>query len=114
MVKEMPLQIINKMNNNIKNRIFICICINILLLIVLYIIPIEGEHSICIYKNITGNECFNCGMTRAFLSVLHMDFKVAIEYNWRVIIVFPYVTVAYIIMWTKYILKGGKRNARKT
>lgn len=95
-------------NNNKKillNRIFICLSINILLLLLLYNLPIETNYSLCIYKNITGKECFNCGMTRAFLSVLHLQFAQAIEFNWKVIIVFPYAVIVYGITWYKYILK---------
>jgi len=53
-------------------------------------------------------------MTRAFLSILHLDFKQAIEYNWRVSIVFPLTVILYISEWGKYILRRGKRYARKT
>ena len=107
-------QINKKLNNDIKNRIFMFVCINILLLILLYNLPIETGHSLCIYKNITGKDCFNCGMTRAFLSILHLDFKKAMEYNWRVSFVFPYTVILYIVTWVKYIIKGGKNYARKT
>lgn len=61
--------------------------------------------SICIYKKITGKECFNCGMTRAFLSVLHLKFKDAIKYNWKVVIIFPYTVIIYVYSWYKYIIK---------
>jgi hypothetical protein len=90
-----------------------CLSINILLLILLYNLPIETNHSLCIIKNLTGKECWGCGLTRAFLSVLHLDFKRAMEYNWRVIIVFPYTVILYVYVWMKYIIIGGKRNARK-
>ena len=106
-------QINSKLNSKKIYRIFMCFGINILLLILLYNLPIETNHSLCIFKNITGRECYNCGMTRAFLSVLHLDFKQAMEYNWRVIIVFPYTFVLYIYVWMKYIILGGKRNGRK-
>ena len=106
-------QINSKLNSKKIYRIFMCFGINILLLILLYNLPIETNHSLCIFKNITGRECYNCGMTRAFLSVLHLDFKQTMEYNWRVIIVFPYTFVLYIYVWMKYIILGGKRNGRK-
>lgn len=89
------------------NKKFILfIVINCVLLIILYNIPIENSmESICIYKKITGKECFNCGMTRAFLSILHFNFKEAINYNWKVLIVFPYTVIIYIYSWYKYIIK---------
>lgn len=95
-------------NKKILCRIFICLCINILLLLLLYNLPIESKHSVCIYKNITGKECYNCGMTRAFLSVLHFEFKQAFNYNWKVIIVFPLTLVIYLNSWYKYIFKSKK------
>lgn len=95
-------------NKKIWYRIFICISINILLLLLLYKLPIESKHSLCIYKNITGKECYNCGMTRAFLSVLHFKFRQAIDYNWKVIIVFPLTVIVYINSWYKFFLKKTK------
>lgn len=87
-------------------KLILFIVINCILLIILYNIPIENSmESICIYKRITGKECFNCGMTRAFLSVLHLEFKAAIKYNWKVVIVFPYTVILYVYSWYKYIIK---------
>ena len=102
-------------NNNkiLLNRIFICLSINILLLLLLYNLPLETNHSLCIYKNITGKECFNCGMTRAFLSILHLQFKQAMNYNWKVVIIFPYVVIVYVITWYKYIFKTINLNETK-
>ena len=111
-MKEIISQV-NKKSNNIKYRIFICVIINILLLIFLYNIPVETTNSLCIYKNITGRECFNCGMTRAFLSILHCNLRQAVDYNWKVIIVFPYTVLLYIIVWGKYIFKRREIYERK-
>lgn len=100
-----------KTNNKlIINRIFIFFVINILLLLFLYNLSINDERaSLCVYKRITGKNCFNCGMTRAFLSVLHFDFRQAFNYNWKVIIVFPYTVILYLYMWLKYIFKNSKK-----
>ena len=94
-------------NNNkiLLNRIFICLSINILLLLLLYNLPLETNHSLCIYKN--------CGMTRAFLSILHLQFKQAMNYNWKVVIIFPYVVIVYVITWYKYIFKTINLNETK-
>lgn len=92
-------------NKKIYSRIFICLIINILLLLFLYNLPIESMNSLCLYKNITGKECFNCGMTRAFLSILHLKFEQAMNYNWRVVIVFPYTVILYIYTWYKFVFK---------
>ena len=35
----------------------------------------------CIFKEITGFECLGCGMTRAVISALKLDFKAAFSYH---------------------------------
>lgn len=50
----------------------------------LYLIPLDwlkDQHTICIYKNITGHDCYGCGMTRSILSALHFKFIDAYNYN---------------------------------
>ena len=89
-------------------RIFIFILVNLILLLALYTIVPNINLNLCLYKMITGKPCFNCGMTRAFLSVLHLDFKSAFSYNRNVVIVFPYTIIIYSYAWYKYILKGEK------
>ena len=103
MDKEISSQIISRI---IKSVIFTAIIYIILLL--LSIEKATGDIELCIYKNITGKECFNCGMTRAFLSVLHFNFKDAFEYNKNVVIVFPATVLLYVYECYKYI-KNGRR-----
>jgi hypothetical protein len=58
----------------------------------LFFVPmnwLEGHGTICLFKNIFGIECWGCGITRAVVSVVQFEFKRAIEYNWKVVIVFP-------------------------
>lgn len=105
-------EILFKINSNLKTRLTLCIFLNIILLIILYLLPINTEHSICIYKFITGKECWNCGMTKAFLSILHFNFNQAIQYNWKVILVFPYIVIIYIYAWIKYIFKRSEKNGK--
>ena len=92
-----------------KKKIIFFIVFNIVLLVGLYFIPIKKLNlQLCIYKAITGKPCFNCGMTRAFLSILHLDFQDAYEYNKNVIIVFPFTVIVYLYSWYKYINKNKK------
>ena len=103
MDKEISLQTIN--------RIFLCIGITLIIYIVLINLPIDnptGNLQLCVYKNLTGRECFNCGMTRACLSVLHFEFEQAFEYNHKVIFVFPSLVILYIYKMFNYI-KNGRR-----
>lgn len=90
------------------NKIILFIIVNIILIVLLYSIPIKDNtllEKLCIYKQISGRECWNCGMTRAFLSTLHGDFENAITYNSKVIFVFPLTIYAYLYSWYKFIIK---------
>ena len=76
--------------NNSKN--IILLFAYIILPIILFFIPLEWlnkQHSICLIKNIFGVECYGCGITRAIISGVQLDFIKAIEYNKMVIIVLP-------------------------
>ena len=89
------------------------IIVNVILLLLLYSIPMHGFNvDLCVYKIITGRECFNCGMTRAFLCTLHGRFDLAMEYNKNVIIVFPYTVITYLYCTYKFIVKGENENGK--
>ena len=92
------------LSQTVKNRIIKVLIFNIILIIVLLNIPIENLE-LCLFKQITGNSCWNCGMTRAFLSILHLEFNDAINYNWKVVIVFPLTISIYLYSLYKYITK---------
>ena len=92
------------LSQTVKNRTVKVLIFNIILIIVLLNIPIDNLE-LCLYKQITGNSCWNCGMTRAFLSILHLNFNDAIRYNWKVVIVFPLTIIIYLYSIYKYILK---------
>ena len=84
--------------NNYKN--IILLFAYIILPIILFFIPLEWlnkKHSICLIKNIFGVECYGCGITRAIISGVQLDFIKAIEYNKMVIIVLP----LFIYEWFK-------------
>jgi hypothetical protein len=66
----------------------------------LFFIPLEwlkNQHSICLFKNITGHECLGCGMTRAILSAIHFQFMQAVYYNKLFVVVLPIL----IYVWAK-------------
>jgi hypothetical protein len=93
---------ISWLRNSKLTQIFITAGI-LLVPVVLYCIPFEwvqNQHSICLYKNITGNECIGCGMTRAILSAMHFQFESAYFYNKLVVIVCPLL----IYIWIKEVI----------
>ena len=65
----------------------------------------KGE-SICLSVLLAGIECYACGMTKAVMHFIHLEFAKAWEYNWLSFIVVPMMFV----MWTKaiYDIQGKK------
>ena len=83
-------------------RIFNKLSFSVILVlpILLYLVPLDWlnkQHTICLFKNIFGLDCYGCGITRAVLSALHLNFKDAINYNIMVVIVLPLL----IYIWIK-------------
>lgn len=60
--------------NRLKNGLILFILISFLSLIA--IMPVA-----CVFKTVTGISCPACGMTRAFVSILHFDFLDACYQN---------------------------------
>lgn len=76
----------------------------LLIPVVAYFIPVthgDGYHSICLFKNVLGTECYGCGITRAIVSALHFNFETAFQYNKLWIVVLPLL----IYVWGKTLLK---------
>ena len=57
-----------------------------------------GFEHLCLWRLLTGHECWGCGMTHAVVEVLKLNFQAAIEYNPFVVIVFPLL----LLVWSKY------------
>jgi hypothetical protein len=60
--------------------------------VVLFFIPLDWlnkQHTICLVKNIFGVNCFGCGITRAVISGIQLDFNKSFEFNKMVVIVLP-------------------------
>lgn len=67
--------------------------------VLLYCIPLERVlhgHSVCLFRNLLGTECYGCGMTRALFSLLHLDFVAAWGYNRLVVIAAPLLLYLYL------------------
>ena len=60
--------------------------------LVFYNIPkkyLGDAYPICLYRITLGKKCLGCGTTRAIWSVLHFNFKEAMEYNKLIVVIFP-------------------------
>jgi len=64
----------------------------ILLPLVLLLLPAnffdEGQ-SLCLSKLLAGIECYGCGMTRAIMHLIHLDFSAAYQFNKLAFVTFP-------------------------
>lgn len=86
----------------------------LLIIIILVMIPLvlkfitlndlEKAPTICVFKNITGRDCWGCGTSRAVVSMLNLEFKQAYEFNKRIVIVFPLL----VYLWIKSIYHNIK------
>ncbi len=61
--------------------------------------------SLCIFKNITGHECWGCGITRAFYALFHLQITKAYELNPRIVIVAPLMLYIWVITLNKCIIR---------
>lgn len=89
-------------------KVILFIVVNVILFFLLYNIPISNNtllENLCLYKNLIGKECINCGMTRSFLCIMHGNFSAAFNYNRNCFIVFPIIMLTYLYYWYKYIIK---------
>lgn len=83
----------------------------VLLPLALYFIPresfFEHTHTLCLVHWFTGEECWGCGMTRALVSLLYLDFDAAWAYHRGVVVVAP--VLAW--LWVKWIYNEVRRAA---
>ena len=91
-----------------KNALQICkLCVLFLLPFIssfLSLDKLEGRHSICLFKNLFGIECYGCGITKAVIASIQLDFIRAFEYNKLIIVVMPLM----VYLWINEIVKSVK------
>lgn len=65
----------------------------IIIPVAMILLPVEWINGsgmpVCIWWHITGHPCWGCGLTRAMVSVMHLDFTEAWEFNRLAVLVFP-------------------------
>lgn len=53
--------------------------------------------SLCIFYNFMNERCLFCGMTRAFIHLIHLEIGIAYKFNNLVFIIFP--TVCLLVLY---------------
>lgn len=69
----------------------------------------EKGHSICLIKNIFDKECLGCGITRAVILVLKLEFKSAWNHNKLIVIVFPILVHYWFSELQKCVIKETQK-----
>ncbi len=98
-------------SNKLKIYVIIKLLIIITIPTLMIILPlnlIENIPSFCFFYNIFKIPCPGCGITRAFISLSHLEIYKAINYNPSVIIVFPILAYHWLINLVKNIHKLKK------
>ena len=65
---------------------------------VLLILPktyFDKGQSLCLFTLLTGENCYGCGLTRACMHIIHLDFDTAANFNKMAFIVFPIMCFLY-------------------
>lgn len=83
---------------------------------------LDKTPAICPFRALTGCPCLGCGMTRAFVNVMHGKLSDAFEHNRLVVIVFPLIFLMSVIQFIslfrssgdqKRLTKEGKRPSQQ-
>ena len=96
-------------SRNNKLSVYSGVALMLLIPVTLFLIPIDWiseQPSVCLFRNITGHDCYGCGMTRAILSAMHLRPADAFGYNKLIIVVFPLL----VYIWAKTLIntRAGK------
>jgi hypothetical protein len=77
------------------------LCLLPFLLAIWSLDELEDKHSICLFKNLFGVECYGCGITKAIIAATQLDFIRAFNYNKLIVVVMPLL----VYLWGKEITK---------
>jgi Protein of unknown function (DUF2752) len=55
----------------------------------------DNRQSLCLSVLLFDVQCYGCGLTRACMHLIHLDFETAYHYNKLVVIVFPILCYLY-------------------
>ncbi len=85
-------------------KIFILVICPLIVLLLPKTIFNNSQYTICILKRITGNDCLGCGMTRACMHLIHLDFEAAAHFNKISFVVLPILC----FLWIRELVKSLK------
>jgi hypothetical protein len=54
-----------------------------------------GHFTFCLFKNITGRDCYGCGVLRGISAFLHLDFRAAYRLNHLNLLTIPLLAYLY-------------------
>ncbi|MBL7819074.1 MAG: DUF2752 domain-containing protein [Saprospiraceae bacterium] len=69
-----------------------------ILIITLLLMPADFFDTgtpVCLFTRLSGYSCYGCGMTRAMMHLLHLNFAIAWNYNKLSFIVFPLLVFVF-------------------
>jgi hypothetical protein len=68
----------------------------------------NAHFTFCLFKNITGRDCYGCGVLRGISAVLHLDFGTAFRLNRLNVVTIPLLGYLYLKeLWNHIVLPGG-------
>jgi len=76
--------------------------------LILLILPLDffdRGQDICLFTKLSGYHCWGCGMTRACMHLIHLDWRQAEQYNSKCFIVLPILSGLLVVDFRKAILK---------
>lgn len=102
------MQMVTTLQEIFKQKSIIKITLLILLPLIFYLMPsdlLNSGPTLCIYRNITGSECYACGTSRAIYKIMHLEFAGAYNYNKLSFIVF----ILLFVIWLKMLVGAIKK-----
>ncbi|PQJ11981.1 hypothetical protein CJD36_009325 [Flavipsychrobacter stenotrophus] len=79
--------------------------------LVLLLLPadtFDNGKDFCLFTILSGYHCWGCGLTRACMHMIHLDFVTAEAYNIRVFIVLPMLCIMLLVEFVRTIMRYRK------
>lgn len=97
----------HEQKKRLKRTVLITVLFALLSLFILWIFAKWHIGIPCIFNKLTGLKCPGCGMTRGLVSLLRLDFAVALRYNAFIVPICAYLAAVY-FNCAKDFIKTGK------